>query len=77
MACQRDNYLILWYFFKHFVESASSSYNQSNVFFFLLYDFLKCIATEFKSTTISLDMSLQGPTFVTSIATKFVLCITL
>ena len=43
------------------------------MYFFLLYDFLKCTATEFKSVSNYLDISLQCPTFVASIAAKFIL----
>ena len=57
------------------MESASSSCNRSNAFF-LVHDFLKCIATEFKRAFIYFDMILQGPTFVASIAAKLVLCAT-
>ena len=43
------------------------------MYFFLLYDFLKCTATEFKSVSNYLYISLQCPTSVASIAAKFIL----
>ena len=66
---------MLWNIFKHFIEFASFSYNRSNALF-LLYDFLKYTTIKFKNVFISLDMSLQGPTFVASIAAKFAPCAT-